>query len=101
MVRFMTEQEIYNIDWNTHCLKSTYHNNSSEEVYIKVFNVGKYEPSGFSNAKQLCFDCKCFDGQNYDTKRSFLRCCLLGTLYEVVPIPKKFKERQMTIFDFL
>lgn len=63
--------------------------------------LGEYEPTGFENAKQLCFDCKCYDGQGYRTERHYLRCCLIGILYEIVEIPRKFKETQMSIFDYI
>lgn len=97
----MTEQEIKKIDWTTHCLRSTYHESKDKEFYIKVFNVGIYEPTGFSNNKQLCFDCKCYEGQNMRTERSYLRCELIGSLYEIVKIPEKFLKKQMSIFDFM
>lgn len=100
----MTQEQIKKIDWTTHCLKSIYHESKDKEFYIKVFNVGEYEPTGFINAKQLCFDCRCYEGQGYKTERSYLRCCLIGSLYEIVEIPRKFKESkiiQMSIFDFI
>lgn len=97
----MTNDDIKKIDWTTHCLKSIYHESKDKEFYIKVFNVGEYEPTGFKNAKQLCFDCQCYARQGYIVERGFLRCSLIGSLYEIVDIPNEFKMKQLSIFDFM
>lgn len=93
--------DLTKIDWTTHCLMSTYHGRKDEEFYLKVYGVGEYEPTGFNNAKQLCFDCQCYEGQGYRTERHYLRCDLIGHLYEVVEIPDKFRIKQFSIFDFI
>lgn len=97
----MTEEEIKKIDWTTHCLRSTYQESKDKQFYIKVYDVLIAEPTGFTNNKQLCFDCACYEGQGYRTERSYLRCELIGSLYEIVDIPKKFLQKQLSIFDFL
>lgn len=90
--------ELETIDWNKYCLKSIY---SDKEFYIKVYDVVETIPSGFKDKIENCFDCACFDGQNYNTERTYLRCSLIDVLYKIVEIPKNFKEHQLSLFDFL
>ena len=89
------------IDWNKKCLKSLYRDTEKQQFYIKVYDVLKTTPTGFANCVEPCFDCKCFEGQGFDTSRNYLRCSLIGVLYEIVDIPDKFKKKIFTIFDFI
>lgn len=97
------EENIRNTDWNKYCLHSIYHGSKDEEFYIKVFKVVEAIPTGFSGFKELCFDCQCYENQNYKVERNFLRVSLLGTFYEIVEIPDVFnkKKQKLTIFDFM
>lgn len=98
------EEELINKDWNKYCLKSTYHESDKHEFYVKVHKVVNVIPTGFKGIKELCFDCENFEGQNMNKDRSYLRCSLIGHLYEIVEIPNKFKQKPMkpmTIFDFM
>lgn len=97
----MTKEELEKIDWSTHCLMTTYHQSKNDEIYIKVFGVVETTPTGFVGVHQLCFDCQCYEGQGYKTDRDYLRCELVGKLYDIVEIPDKYKMKQMSIFDFL
>lgn len=83
-------------DWTKYCLKGIY-----QDVYIKVYDIVVTTPTGFSNIQEECFDCACYDGQGFDTSRHYLRTSLIGSLYKIVEIPKRFKERQLSIFDFI
>lgn len=91
--------ELSKIDWNEYCLKSKYHESEKYEFYLQVYNVGEYIPTGFLDHKELCFDCKPYHEQGYKEDRSYLRCSLIGSLYEIVKIPPKFKNK--TLFDFM
>lgn len=98
------EEELINKDWNKYCLKSTYHESDKHEFYVKVHKVVNAIPTGFKGIKELCFDCENFEGQNMNKDRGYLRCSLIGHLYEIVEIPDKFKQKPMkpmTIFDFI
>lgn len=92
---------IQNIDWSQKCLKSLYRDSQKEQFYVKVFGVVNTIPSGFKDKKELCFDCQCYNGQGMKVERIYLRCSLIGSLYEIVDIPETFKMKQMSIFDFL
>ena len=95
------EEKMKNTDWTKYCLKSIFHQFDSEEYYLKVFSVKKVIPTGFAGFKELCFENEPFEGQNMQMGKQYLRCSLIGSLYKVVEIPSKFKERQMTLFDFI
>ena len=87
-----------NIDWNKYCLKSLYRHEG--QFYIEVFGVRTAIPDGFSQPEQ-CFECRCFEGQGFDTSVSFLRTSLIGSLYEIVEKPKHFCYVQLTMFDLI
>lgn len=95
------EDKMKNTDWNKYCLKSNYHQSDSDEFYLKVLDVKKTVPTGFTGSKELCFYNEPFGNQNIKMEQSYLRCSLVGSLYKVVEIPSKFKARQLTLFDFL
>lgn len=92
---------IQNIDWSKKCLKSLYRDSQKEQFYVKIFGVVNTIPSGFKDIKELCFDCQCYEEQGMRVKRTYLRCSLIGSLYEIVDIPDKFRMKQYSIFDYI
>lgn len=92
--------ELKKIDWNEYCLKSKYHESEKYEFYLQVLNVDEYIPTGFTHEhKELCFNCRPYQEQGMRSEGCYLRCSLIGSLYEIVKIPPKFKNK--TLFDFM
>lgn len=86
------------IDWNTHCLKSTYRHEG--QFYLEVFGVRNAIPTGFTQP-ELCVECRCYEGQGFKTDVTLLRVSLIGSLYEVVEKPKQFCYEQLNMFDIM
>lgn len=80
------------------CLKSLYRNEG--QFYLKILDEAITVPTGFLD-KEPCYKVQCYEGQGFRTDITWLRKSLIGSLYEIVDIPDKFKKKQLTIFDFI
>lgn len=85
---------------NGKCLKSLYRD--FNQFYLKILDYQVTTPTGFAdNVKVPCFKVQCYEGQGFDTCIIWLREELIGSLYEIVDIPKKYQIKQYSIFDFI
>ncbi len=76
--------------WTEHCIHSTYGARNGKEFYAEVLD---------ENEKEILT--KCYEGQEMRLDPTWLRKCLIGSLYEIVDKPSKFrqKNKQLSIFD--
>lgn len=81
------------------CLKSLYRHEG--QFFLKILDEAIMIPTGFEGHEEPCYKVQCYEGQGFRTDISWLRKSLIGILYEIVDIPKQFKQKQLTIFDFI
>ncbi len=76
--------------WNDHCIHSIYGANNGKEFYDEVLD---------ETEKEIL--CKSYEGQGMCGVPVWLRKCLIGSLYEVVTKPARFRQKikQLSIFD--
>ena len=102
LVFSMTREELEKIDWSTHCLKTNYHKNEADEVYIKVLGIEEVKVISINGTKEkLCFKGQPYENQGYKVAEEYLDCDRLGKYYDIVEIPEKYAMKQMSIFDFI
>ncbi len=76
--------------WSSHCLHSTYGANNNKEFYTEVLDESENE-----------LLTRCYPKQHMQEDTTWLRKCLIGSLYEVVEKPKEFicTMKQLTIWE--
>lgn len=76
--------------WNDHCIHSIYGARNGKEFHAEVLD---------ETEKEILT--KCYEGQEMRLEPTWLRKCLIGSLYEIVDKPSKFRQRikQLSIFD--